>query len=393
MPSRDDAARPPTIAMVDTTLTPYRLHFHRRVVRELRLRLLTWHLRAHDALPWRLSVPDGLQVESFAGAREPGRAAEVVAGRRVLGALRDRRVDAVVVGGYGDLARLMIILGCQRAGTPVLLFGDSNVSGDLARGARRLAKRAVLPLLLRRCSAILACGSRGEDYFSRYGVPSERIFLSPYEPDYDLLARASDEPPESAAARWGLSPARRRLLFVGRLAPEKRVDLAVEGFGRIAGERPEWDLVVAGTGAEGAALKALAARSAPGRVHFVEFVQPARLPSLYRACHALVLPSDYEPWGVVVNEAVAVGLALVCADVVGAAAELLVDGVDGYTFRVGDVDDLVRALRRVTDPSRLESLRAGGAAVLASWRRRADPVVGLGAALARAGVRVQDRTS
>ncbi len=108
--------------------------------------------------------------------------------------------------------------------------------------------------------------------------------------------------------------------------------------------------------------------------------------SVYRAGDALCLPSEYEPWALVINEAVAAGLAVVASDVVGAAAELVRDGVNGKIFKSKDLADLTSALRFVTDPARIDALRAGSEGVLADWRRRGDPVEGVRNALRSAGL-------
>ena len=123
------------------------------------------------------------------------------------------------------------------------------------------------------------------------------------------------------------------------------------------------------------------------RVHWLGFVDDATtLCALYRACDVLVLPSWFEPWGVVVNEAVAAGLAVVASEAVGAAAELVRDGVNGRVFPVGDVAALGACLGDVTGPGRCESMKAAAAEVLADWRRRGDPVRGLRMALASAEI-------
>ncbi len=106
---------------------------------------------------------------------------------------------------------------------------------------------------------------------------------------------------------------------------------------------------------------------------------------MYHACDVLVLPSDYEPWALVVNEAAASGLAIVCSDVVGAAADLLWEGKNGRAFRAGDGADLSRTLLEVTDPKNLERCKAGSAEVISAWRYDADPVAGFRAALASFG--------
>jgi glycosyltransferase involved in cell wall biosynthesis len=99
-----------------------------------------------------------------------------------------------------------------------------------------------------------------------------------------------------------------------------------------------------------------------------------------------VLPSDFEPWALVVNEAAAAGLAILATDRVGAAAELVRNGVNGFIFPAGDVQKLTERLLEVTDPSRIEAFKAESGSVLREWRNNADPVNGLRQALRACGV-------
>src|SRR5206468_849571 len=105
------------------------------------------------------------------------------------------------------------------------------------------------------------------------------------------------------------------------------------------------------------------------------------LTAIYKLSDVLVLPSDYEPWAVVINEAAAAGLAIVCTDVVGAAAELVRNSLNGYTFPPGELEAFTKRLRQSAPEERIEQLKAASAGVLSDWRRRADPVDGLRAAL------------
>lgn len=375
------------LALVDPTMTPYRMHFHRRIATELPVRLWSVRLHDRDLLPWTLEPPPELQPVSFDAPRPPGRCrgalADLAKGRRIARWLDEQDIDAVVVGGWGDLSRLVVIEACARAGRPCLVFADSNVRCDRS-GA---TKRALLPLLLRRCAGVLVCGTRGREFFRRYGVPEERIFVSPYEADIEVIRGVVAADIEAASRRHGLAPGRRRLLFSGRLAPEKRIDLLLDAFAELSGLRPDWDLVVAGEGPLGEELRRRVPAALRDRVIFLGFVDTREeLGAVYRSCDVLVLPSDFEPWGVVVSEGAAAGLALVCSDVVGAAADLLADGVSGRTFKAGSRADLSSALLDVTLPERLARYRSAAADAVARWREQADPVRGLAAALGSLGL-------
>jgi glycosyltransferase involved in cell wall biosynthesis len=243
-------------------------------------------------------------------------------------------------------------------------------------------KRVYVRWVVKRCSGVLPCGSLGRAYFLKYGVDPTRIHYSPYEPDYELIWNLPKDKIAATRDRFELTPGRRRIVFSGRLAHVKRVDLLVDGFAAIAADRPEWDLVIVGDGPLREKLMARVPEQLGERVRWLGFIDDQEVVSaVYRNCDLLVLPSDYEPWALVINEAAAAGLAVVASDAVGAAAELVRDGVNGSVFPAGRLQVLTEKLRFATGPDRIEKLKAGSSTVLEEWRRTADPVQGLREAL------------
>src|SRR5690606_28792028 len=219
--------------------------------------------------------------------------------------------------------------------------------------------------IVRRMTGVLPCGTNGALYFERYGASRDRIFYCPYEPDYALIAECPEADIAAAMRRFGLDPSRRRALVCSRLQAHKRVDVAVDAFLAIAERRPDLDLVVLGGGPEADSLRARVPTALAHRVHWLGFVgDAATIAAVYRACHVLIHPSEWEPWAVVLNEALAAGLAVLATDVVGAAADLVRKGVNGWTFRCGDVQALAALLERATEPETLARLRLGSSEVL-----------------------------
>lgn len=382
------------LIIVANESTPYRLHLHRRIAHELpELSLKSVFTHELASAPWPYQQIAEISPILFGrgeSAREQDRLwrqwREWRKGGEIIRWLAPRRLAAVVVFGYNDLGRLRIIRWCQRRGIPAFLWGDSNIRGDRARGWRAKLKRLLLPRILRTCFGVFCCGRLGRAYFLRYGVAPERIYQMPYEADYDAIRSVPAERVAAVRTRFHLARARRRLLYVGRLVAVKRPDLLIEGFAAIADERPEWDLVIAGDGPLRATLQTLVPEPLRRRVIWTGFL--ADLPdvaALYAASDALVLPSDYEPWGVVVAEACA-HLAIVASSVVGAAAELVQDGVNGKLFPAGNGRALAAALLEVTAPDRIDAMKAASPRLLEVWRRQADPVAGLRRALQDAGV-------
>jgi glycosyltransferase involved in cell wall biosynthesis len=145
---------------------------------------------------------------------------------------------------------------------------------------------------------------------------------------------------------------------------------------------------VLGQGRLEAELRAMVPERLKERVIFGGFVdEPSRCWAVMRCCHVLVHLADHEPWGLIINEAVALGLAVVSSDVVGASLELVRDGVNGRLVpRDDDPATAAAAMLEVSAPDRLVAMSAAGADILAYWRHTADPIEGLKQALQFAGV-------
>src|SRR6516162_9497494 len=92
-------------------------------------------------------------------------------------------------------------------------------------------------------------------------------------------------------------------------------------------------------------LRALAQHLGPSNIHFAGFVNQAALPRVYAACDVFVLPSESEPWGLAVNEAMCAGLTIVASSEIGCVPDLVHEGQNGRTFPAGNVEDLTDALR------------------------------------------------
>jgi glycosyltransferase involved in cell wall biosynthesis len=94
-------------------------------------------------------------------------------------------------------------------------------------------------------------------------------------------------------------------------------------------------------------------------VRIFGFVQPEDLPRKFLEASCLLLPSTFEPWGVVVHEAAASGMAVICTSVCGAMVHLVQPGYNGYVVEPDNVDDLVLAMVRYTNLTPQERMKMG----------------------------------
>jgi glycosyltransferase involved in cell wall biosynthesis len=183
------------------------------------------------------------------------------------------------------------------------------------------------------------------------GVPNSKIFIVPYSVDNDRFihsANLTNDQKVEVRRRYKIPVDRPSILYAAKFTPRKRPpDLlrAVQRL-RMKTDRP-FTLVMTGSGELELDLRAFAAEHAIDNVVFTGFVNQSELPALYAASDVFVLPSEHEPWGLAVNEAMCARLPVVVSREVGCVADLVCDGVNGYTPEAGDVEGLANALKRL----------------------------------------------
>jgi len=167
------------------------------------------------------------------------------------------------------------------------------------------------------------------------------------------------------------------------IARKRPLDL-LDAYARIASDpavRAPY-LLFAGDGELRPVLEAAIARQKLDGARVLGFQSQAQLAALYDLADLLVLPSERESWGLVVNEAMNAGRAIVASDRIGSAVDLVKPGQNGAIFRCDDVEDFARALRDVIgDADRLAAMGRASRAIIDRWDFDAD-VAGLRPALA-----------
>lgn len=375
------------LVVVSNGVTPYGVHFLKRVATELSdYKLKTIYSYEFSMGKWVAELPDsinaiilGKKEEAF-GKRSL--IAEFYRGREIICEIKKANPSVIMILGYSPISHFMVLEWCKFVGLPCLMWGDSNIKGDNNTVLKGLLKKIFVTRAISRCAALLSCGSLGAQYFERYGAKCEQVFFVPNEPDYSLIESIKSTIIDKIANEFSLKAVRRRIIYSGRLVKVKRVDLLFDSFVAISAQRPDWDLVIAGSGPLGTELKEKIPKHLQERVVWAGFVDSSeKMAALYKCCDVLVLASDYEPWALVINEAACAGLAIISSNVVGAAAELVHDGVNGKLCEPSDKESLINAILDVTNEKKLHSYKLGSRSILNDWRLNADPVQGLYKAL------------
>jgi glycosyltransferase involved in cell wall biosynthesis len=210
-----------------------------------------------------------------------------------------------------------------------------------------MVKKLLYPWMIGQFDACLYVGQRNRAYLEHYRARSDRLFFAPHCVDTLAFSEAASAVNRSEVrAGWGLQPQDHAVLFAGKLLARKRPDDLVNAAAQLVQQGKPVVLVWAGDGPERQSLQELGALLHVPMV-FLGFCNQSRLPAIYRAADVLALPSEgSETWGLVVNEAMACGTPCVVSDASGFAPVMVLCGVTGEVYTMGQVDALTLALSK-----------------------------------------------
>jgi len=259
-------------------------------------------------------------------------------------ALRRAHPETIICGGYNYLASWQAAFWAKQNNIPLLLWSESN-------SADKRSKHTLVEILkkrfLRLCCGSIAAGVASREYLLELGMPAESIFVAPNAVDVEMYASAARAArSHSSGLRAEHDLPQRYFLCVGRLVEEKGVFDLLAAYARLdETTRTRVALVFVGEGAARADLARRASQVHTGVIKFCGWVHRERISEFYALAEALVFPTHSDPWGLVVNEAMACSLPIVASEVAGCVADLVRGSENGFTFRQGDIDGLVNSLQ------------------------------------------------
>jgi glycosyltransferase involved in cell wall biosynthesis len=224
--------------------------------------------------------------------------------------------------------------------------------------SRKDALHNILTGPLHDAAAIVGIGSLADQQYSaRYPQPLH--FCIPYHCELEAFA---------AAPLQARLPGETVFLFCGQMIARKGLDHLLAAFAAVSQRHPSARLLLVGREAELPELLATLPDAVRARIEYAGFQPPEQLPNFFAQADVFILPSRYDGWGVVVNQAIGAGLPVICSDAVGAGHDLVEKEVNGLLFPAGDVAALTAAMERfAAEPGLAERWGAASRAKAAEW--------------------------
>jgi glycosyltransferase involved in cell wall biosynthesis len=319
-----------------------------------------WDVPLLDGYTWTHVPNRGSGSQSFFGLRNPG----------LWKVIRKGQFDALICFvSYLRSTFWISYLAARICGIPFIFGTDaSSIEPRDGRKWKSMFKRLAWPLLFRLSSQVLTASTAGKQMMRSFGIPDDRISMTLDTVDNDWWTGQSERVDRNEVrTSWGIDPAERVILFCGKLQSWKRPLDVLRAFAAAGISRST--LVFAGDGVLRANIVSEAtALGLADRVRTLGFVNQSQLPAVYRACDVMVIASEYEPFGLVVNEAMLCGCVVVASDKVGACRDLIIPNVTGFVFACGDVQALAGVLREIfTKPDSVRDISVRARTRMQTW--------------------------
>lgn len=241
--------------------------------------------------------------------------------------IRNLDPDFIFLGGWSYKAYLHLIKKMRKT---VIVGFDNQWTGSPRQVLGAIYFRVALKKYI---ASAFVPGQRQHQFARKIGFGEANISTGAYCCDYSFFHREFERNKDQKTMAFP-----KRFLFAGRYSEEKGIRQLWTAFIELKEEvENEWELWCVGTGK-------IPPIKHPAIRHF-GFVQPGDMSDIIAGTGVFVLPSFFEPWGVVVHEFASAGYPLICSDKVGATDSFLNPGQNGLIFKAGNYRALKESLR------------------------------------------------
>jgi len=278
--------------------------------------------------------------------------------------------DAIWLHGYSYFTHFIAFVISRFLKIPVFMRGESHLYLKRPHWKQKLHK-IIISKIYKNCDALLAIGSRNKEFYISYGVDIKKIFHVPYVVDNDFFISNSRKKKEEASKvreDFGLDSQTPIILYASKFIERKKPHHLLEAFHLLQKKNVNAALCLVGSGPYEIQLEKYIEDNKIKNVYFFGFKNQTELPLYYALGDIFVLPSSNEPWGLAINEAMCAGLPIIANKEIGAVADLVKEGVNGFLYSEGDILALSEYLEKlIKDVGVREAMGKKSLEIIQAW--------------------------
>lgn len=302
----------------------------------------------NQKVSWDVDLLEGYEYEFVPAEPLPLRPKHIFESRspKLIERLEEGNFNAVFCAGYALWLDWQIIFFALKNKIPLICRPEFNELGIHRGWLKTWIRTKILRWYFSKVSAFLFIGQKAREGFLGFGGNPSKAFFSPYSVKNESFSIPDfkNENKEALKRELGFQKCDLVLLYVGKLIPHKGVELLVQAIEKLECEI-KIGLLLVGDGPEKENLLLKIKNLKLEHFYCAGFQNQTQLPKYYHTGDVLIVPSLLEPWGLVVNEAMASGTPVIASDMVGSAYDLVEEGKTGYMFESSDPISLAQAIQ------------------------------------------------
>ena len=258
--------------------------------------------------------------------------------------------NVINLPGYYEPAMNVVLFYCRLKGIQVVISADSTEGDNPNIGWRETLKRFVVS----KAQGFFCYGSKSAEYILKLGMKPKHILVANNSVDNNKVASVHAEAFKTRdQVKQSYNLRKYNFIYVGRLIGVKNLDNLLAAYKAL--DDSDWGLIVLGDGDEEVKLKKYKSDNNLDGICFIEGQPWFDVPKILALADVFVLPSYSEPWGLVVNEAMASGLPVIVSNKCGSAFDAVLEDSNGYTFNPYNVEELTSIFKKfVNNPEKIE---------------------------------------
>ncbi len=256
--------------------------------------------------------------------------------------LKDPNLKFIIIHGWGNFSNIFFIIQAKFFKKKILLRGESSDHFQNSIIFKKIVRELFLRFLFKLIDGFLYIGENNYEFYLKRKVPKNKLFAAPYCVDNNYFNNINKKKIDQKI----------KILFVGKFIDRKRVMDLLKAINIIYKKETffskEVQVDIIGSGKNENNLKNYKIENNLINVNFLGFKNQIQIKEYYIQSDILVITSENEPWGLVVNEAMAASCAIIASDGVGCARDLVKDGINGYVFPTGNITELAHKIIYLT---------------------------------------------
>jgi glycosyltransferase involved in cell wall biosynthesis len=280
--------------------------------------------------------------------------------KKVFKVLNNLNPEVVILSGWDAIPSLYTLLWALKNNIPTVVISESQEFDFKRSEIKELGKKLILKLI----DSAFVGGVNQSDYLIKLGFKKERIFLGCDVVDNDFFFQSNKADNKKIVSQLP------KFFFMTscRFVEKKNLFFLIKVFEKFQRKIKDWSLVLVGDGPLKEDLIRFSNQlNISEKVVFTGYQEYESISSIYNSASCFVLPSITEQWGLVVNEALASGIPVLCSKRAGCAPNLIENNGVGYTFDPFSENDLETKMYQIVEDLKSSNFKSKTYSIISQW--------------------------